>query len=1692
MNLAAVTKGAAGQSLSIDTGVGTSDAIVIASAVSAKGAGPVSLTTQGQATKHGILLSANVLAPTGSQTFAGSVTLESDVTVKAGKVITFAATVDGDQRLTVSAGGPVAFIGEVGGNQQLTGVTLARAAGVAFADGFSLDGTGTAAGTSGLVVGKNVNSVVFLPPSGLLTRTITNFTGAGIQFLGGSRNSLITGVTSAGNAVGLRVGPGVYTGTQIVGNTFSENTGDGVTMKAAQGITLGGAGANSNTIIFNGGWGVAASGTSTGSRLAENQIANNSSGNVANLGMGGWKWFPARGSVPSVSSAPGMAVQLSPVGLASLAATQLGRYSFTTAFDINGVEVGSTGSLDTAKRLVGLTATVDNGAPAPSVTISSTQVTEFRQIGSTTYVDAAQLGATGLPWVSVTGGSSAAVAVTSLVAGLTPQTTLRAVEFPISSQFAGTDSFGQRYETTIGKSSFAALLPLANLTEIATTPVFGNDAIPVNVWLTKQGSLSRFEVAILGFGSITVSLADFGQTVRVTAPPTAQTGGINSVSGQELLADGIDASAPGETGGNGGIIYGRGGNGGAGGNGGHAGWIGDGGDGGVGGSGNAGGNGGNGGLLLGGGGNGGAGLDGAFGTDGSAGAAAVGPGADGGRGGDGGSGGNGLAGGSGGDGGAFFGIGGNGGAGGNGGSGGDGGVGADGADATAVGGKGGNGGDGGAGGVGGNGGAGGNAGSGTFVFVTNSGTAGAAGATGFSGNGGNGGAGGDGAVGGLVAPNTVTATIVGVSNPLGVAVNPAGTFAYVTNSTGNSVAVVDTATNAVTATIAVGNAPWGVAFNPAGTRAYVTNHFGDSVSVIDTATNTVTATIAVGINPIGVAVNPAGTLAYVVNIGSNSVSVIDTATNTVTATIGVGVFPIWVAFNPAGNGAYVTNAVGDSVSLIDTATNTVAATIAVGTGPDGVAVNPAGTIAYVTNRGGNSVSVIDTVTNTVTATIAVGSNPVAVAFNPAGTFAYVTNQAGNSVSVIDTVTNTVTATIGVGASPYGVAVNPAGTRAYVASDVGNTVSVIDIASAVVAGGNGGNGGAGGAGGLTGNGGNGGAAGRGGAGADGTNGTNLGDAGTAGTDGGQGGNGGAGGAGGSISGNGGNGGVGGVAGAGGNGGAGVSGAAGANPGDAGQAGGDGGNGGAGGDGGNGGVGGAATNGIAGIDANGGAGGVGGNAGAGGNGGAGAAGDATTPNGGNGGNGGDPGTAGLGGQAGLPVASREFADQASWLAAGGPLLGTENLANSGASTGGAGGVTWVGSLAGSFYAIPLGTSTGTSNTPLTFDFTYAGGLGGVGGRFFNTADVPTPESFAAGTVTITVVLADSTTQTFERLVTSPSDFWGFRSAGSPITRLTISPAPQGGPGGIPSGAFITIGEFQFAAATTDGLAVTSGGNGGAGGAGYDAASDGTAVPGTAGGNGGNGGAGGAVGNGGNGGAGGNGAAGADGTAGANPGDSGTSDTAGGTGGAGGAGGAGGSISGNGGAGGAGGNAGDGGNGGSGAAGASVAAPVSVYAFDTDLSDSLGFSGNLAEFNNSSSSFSGGGWSWNATTNPGGGLIMDVPASISSVYSISLRMSLDRFYSGPRDEYVKLIDFKDTTAGYGLYVFEDQISFFGSGDEYLGGTLTPDTFFDILLTRSASNEVKIYLDGSSTPIISFTDTAHDAVPTLVGGTSRFRLFH
>jgi len=313
-----------------------------------------------------------------------------------------------------------------------------------------------------------------------------------------------------------------------------------------------------------------------------------------------------------------------------------------------------------------------------------------------------------------------------------------------------------------------------------------------------------------------------------------------------------------------------------------------------------------------------------------------------------------------------------------------------------------------------------------------------------------------------LAVGAVTDTIQVGNNPIGVAMNPAGTTAYVTNfsqgSNNGTVSVIDTASNTVTATITVGANPVGVALNPAGTLAYVTNNSQGSsngtVSVIDTANdanqNTVIATIQVGTNPVGMALNPAGTLAYVVNNSNGSsngtVSVIDTANdtnqNTVIATIPVGPNPAYVALNSTGTLVYVTlddpsvSGGGGGFTVIDTATNTVTGGIATGDYAIGVALNPTGGLAYVVDSGDNDLAVIGIPANQsfqllATIPVGTGADPTFVAVNSAGTYAYVTDSGNGTISVISTVTNTVTSIPVGNLLPQAVALNPSGTLAYV-------------------------------------------------------------------------------------------------------------------------------------------------------------------------------------------------------------------------------------------------------------------------------------------------------------------------------------------------------------------------------------------------------------------------------------------------------------------------------------------------------------------------------------------------------------------------------------------------------------------------------------------------------------------------------------
>jgi len=290
-------------------------------------------------------------------------------------------------------------------------------------------------------------------------------------------------------------------------------------------------------------------------------------------------------------------------------------------------------------------------------------------------------------------------------------------------------------------------------------------------------------------------------------------------------------------------------------------------------------------------------------------------------------------------------------------------------------------------------------------------------------------------------------------------------YAYVPNmgvhwdSVGDDVSIIDLATNAVVATVPVGSYPQGIAINPAGTAAYVANSADNSFTVIDIPTFTSTTIQGLGgYAATGVAVHPDGTRIYVSNPeffsgGTNSkVWVVDRATHSIIDEISCGRGTFGIAVHPDGKVAYVTNANDDTIAVFDTETHEVLDTIALETVgadescfPVPIVVHPEGTFVYAANRDGPTFWAINTATHEVLA-FPFGHEHVCMGIHPDGTAVYLSDfdgGKGTTVDVIDTKTLNLVTTIDGMNGPLGVAVHPDGTRLYVANSESDTVSVVD-------------------------------------------------------------------------------------------------------------------------------------------------------------------------------------------------------------------------------------------------------------------------------------------------------------------------------------------------------------------------------------------------------------------------------------------------------------------------------------------------------------------------------------------------------------------------------------------------------------------------------------------------------------------------
>lgn len=231
------------------------------------------------------------------------------------------------------------------------------------------------------------------------------------------------------------------------------------------------------------------------------------------------------------------------------------------------------------------------------------------------------------------------------------------------------------------------------------------------------------------------------------------------------------------------------------------------------------------------------------------------------------------------------------------------------------------------------------------------------------------------------------------------------------------------------------------------TRAYVANSAGNSITVLDTVNGAVLQTIALTSSPTRLAVNDDGTRLYVSSAQAGTVSVINTDTSAVIKTIRVGDVPTGIVISPTGNRVYVVNSGDGTVSKISTVTNRVVGTVrGVGEGLSSIAVSANGSKIYVTSHQSGDISYFSSLSTSAKKIVGVTSGSLGLVFNADGSRLFVADPAG-SVQVIDTASHQVVDAIDVaGGKPFSLAVNPEGTMLFVAKSDDGTLSVYDLAT----------------------------------------------------------------------------------------------------------------------------------------------------------------------------------------------------------------------------------------------------------------------------------------------------------------------------------------------------------------------------------------------------------------------------------------------------------------------------------------------------------------------------------------------------------------------------------------------------------------------------------------------------------------------
>lgn len=247
-------------------------------------------------------------------------------------------------------------------------------------------------------------------------------------------------------------------------------------------------------------------------------------------------------------------------------------------------------------------------------------------------------------------------------------------------------------------------------------------------------------------------------------------------------------------------------------------------------------------------------------------------------------------------------------------------------------------------------------------------------------------------------PDTVsvkTDTFPVGSGPVHLAINPAGTRAYVIEQFGDSVGVIDLATNHFVASVGLTNSGFNIAVRPDGQRVYASTADG-RVYVISTATNLVVDSLRAGPSANGLAFSPNGGVLYVSSRDSGNVAAFNTATDVRINTYVVGGAPQRLGVSPDGNHLYVANET-TGLNIVDLSSAGTPVNDTAYGGGYGLGITPDGAQIYLTNPGTGKLTILDRASLNLVSSISLGGTPRNVAFSPDGRHAIVTDGSGSVV-----------------------------------------------------------------------------------------------------------------------------------------------------------------------------------------------------------------------------------------------------------------------------------------------------------------------------------------------------------------------------------------------------------------------------------------------------------------------------------------------------------------------------------------------------------------------------------------------------------------------------------------------------------------------------------------------------------------------